>query len=299
MKRTLSLTVGEEYSGRLVKDVLKKKWDISSACLTELKKYNDGITVNGQNVFTVYRLNNGDRLEINIYDGNSDNIVPEDIPLDIIYEDEDILAVNKPPGMPTHPSQNHYTGTLANAVMGYYGGEFVFRAVNRLDASTSGLMLIAKNRHSHNILSKQIQAGIYHRTYLALAEGLLNKGSGIIDAPIARANDSSIKRIVKDDGKTAVTEYRVIEYWDNNTLAEVAPKTGRTHQIRVHMAHIGHPLVGDWLYGTEGGSFGRPALHSYRGVFRHPISGDILELTAPLPEDFKQFTGKLKKTDLF
>lgn len=277
-----------------VKELLKRGLKMSGSCLAALKRGEDGIMVNGERVKVTRSLNAGDEITVTLRDEiPSENIIPEDIPVDVVYEDEDILAVNKPAGMPTHISPGHYSGTLSNAVMGYYGGEFVFRAVNRLDAGTSGLMLIAKNAYAHERLSSQIKAGNFHRKYLAIVRGTPEE-KGVIDAPIAREAGSAIKRIVSPEGKRAVTRWQLIESAGGYSLAEVAPETGRTHQIRVHMAHIGHPLAGDWLYGTENDGMSRHALHSYHAELIQPVTGESLTLEAPMAEDMRAFWGKCK-----
>ncbi|MCR5668194.1 MAG: RluA family pseudouridine synthase [Lachnospiraceae bacterium] len=236
--------------------------------------------------------------------------------LPVVYEDEDILVVNKPAGLPIHPSQNHYEDSLANAVMAYYkeqGENFVFRCINRLDRNTSGLTLIAKNMLSSAILSQDVMKRDIHRTYLALVE---RKGqektkvaqqlpdSGTIEAPIARVEGSTILREVNfETGDYALTKYWKLADFEDATLLKLQLGTGRTHQIRVHMSYIGHPLLGDDLYGNgtyqKIDSEGKPiilnrhALHSYRLEFTHPITGEAMDLKADLPADMKIFKGTI------
>ena len=211
-------------------------------------------------------------------------------PLDIVYEDEDVLVINKPPNMPTHPSMGNYENSLANGVMYYYkskGEERVFSAVNRLDKDTSGLMAVAKNSYIHARLGEEIQKKELKRKYMCIVCGDVEH-DGTVDAPIRRADGSVINRIVAPDGQRAVKRYR--EY----TLLEMELETGRTHQIRVHMAYIGHPLVGDWLYGTENHNIAkRQMLHSCYLCFTHPITGQIMEFKDEMAEDMRAFIEKL------
>ncbi len=228
----------------------------------------------------------------------------------MVYEDEDILVVNKPAGLPIHPSQNHYEDSLANAVMAYYkeqGENFVFRCINRLDRNTSGLTLIAKNMLSSAILSQDVMKRDIHRTYLALVERSQQlPDSGTIEAPIARVDGSTILREVNfETGDYALTKYWKLADFDDATLLKLQLGTGRTHQIRVHMSYIGHPLLGDDLYGngtyhkidSEGNSIilDRHALHSYRLEFTHPITGEVMDLRADLAMDIGSIVGDLSK----
>ena len=238
----------------------------------------------------------GDILKITIRDTASENIVPTDIPLDIVYEDEDVLVINKPSNMPTHPSMGNYENSLANGVMYYYkskGEERVFRAVNRLDKDTSGLMAVAKNSYMHARLGEEIQKKELKRKYMCIVCGDVER-DGTVDAPIRRADGSVINRIVAPDGQRAVTHYRVVKRYGEYTLLEMELETGRTHQIRVHMAYIGHPLVGDWLYGTEDHNIAkRQMLHSCYLCFTHPITGQIMEFKDEMAEDMRAFIEKL------
>ena len=248
-----------------------------SATLVKKAKYG-GIHLNGEVVTVRAEVNLGDLIEIYSEDSVSDGIPPMDIPLAVLYEDEDILAVDKPTNMPTHPSKGNNLPTLANAVMGYYGGDFVFRSVNRLDRDTSGIVIIAKNQFSAGMLSSSMKKGLWSKKYHALISGIPIEKEGVIDAPIDRVEEGNLKRAVMDSGKRAVTEYRVIEEYDDSCMCELRLLTGRTHQIRVHMAHIGHPLVSDYLYGT-------PAEREYflrckEISFPHPRGGEIITIKA-------------------
>lgn len=292
MERVFEYKIPPEYDGENVKTVLKQHFKMSAALIKELKGYEDGIRVNGEHMRVVDTVREGDLLKITLRDTASENIVPTNLPLDIVYEDEDILVINKSPNMPTHPSMGNYENTVANAVMYYFksnGEDRVFRAVNRLDKDTSGLMAIAKNAYIHARLGEEIQSGELRRRYMCIVCGDIAE-DGTVDAPIKRAEGSVINRIVSKDGQRAVTHYRVMERYGSYTLLEMELETGRTHQIRVHMAYIGHPLLGDWLYGEENKElFARQALHSCFLTLVHPVTGETLEFNSPLPQDMREF----------
>ncbi len=265
---------------------------MSSNLVKSLKKYDEGIRVNGRHERVSYVLKTGDEVSVTLVEGASENIAPVKLPLDIVYEDEDVMVINKPPAMPTHPSPDNYDNTLANALMYYFlekGEQRVFRAVNRLDKDTSGLMAAAKNSYAHARLAEDLKEKKLSRKYTAIVCGEIGN-DGVIDAPIKRRDGSAIERAVAEDGQRAVTRYKILERLDGYTVLELELETGRTHQIRVHMAYIGHPLLGDWLYGEENHAlFDRPALHSCYLEMTHPVTGETLEFTAPLPEDMWKF----------
>lgn len=296
MDRVLEYEIPSEYDGANITTVLKQHFKISTNLIKDLKKYKEGIQVNGEHKRVVDLTAKGDILKITIRDTVSENIVPTDIPLDIVYEDEDVLVINKLPNMPTHPSMGNYENSLANGVMYYYkskGEERVFRAVNRLDKDTSGLMAVAKNSYIHARLGEEIQKKELKRKYMCIVCGDVER-DGTVDAPIRRADGSVINRIVAPDGQRAVTHYRVVKRYGEYTLLEMELETGRTHQIRVHMAYIGHPLVGDWLYGTEDHNIAkRQMLHSCYLCFTHPITGQIMEFKDEMAEDMRAFIEKL------
>ena len=296
MDRVLEYEIPSEYDGANITTVLKQHFKISTNLIKDLKKYKEGIQVNGEHKRVVDFVAKGDILKIKIRDTASENIVPTDIPLDIVYEDEDVLVINKPSNMPTHPSMVNYENSLANGVMYYYkskGEERVFRAVNRLDKDTSGLMAVAKNSYIHARLGEEIQKKELKRKYMSIVCGDVEH-DGTVDAPIRRADGSVINRIVAPDGQRAVTHYRVVKRYGEYTLLEMELETGRTHQIRVHMAYIGHPLVGDWLYGTEDHNIAkRQMLHSCYLCFTHPITGQIMEFKDEMAEDMRAFIEKL------
>ncbi len=282
--REFILTVGNDFSGKSIKFILTNYWNFSGSLITALKK-GDCILLNGKKEFVNKVVSCGDFLKISLPEVSSDNIVPNEIPLSILYEDDDILLVNKPANMPTHPSIGHYEGTLANAVMHYYKDiPFTFRAITRLDRDTSGVVLIAKHIVSADRLSKSLIDGVFEKEYMAVCVGVPSPLSGTIDAPIKREKEGIIKRCIDKDGKPAVTEYAVIEEKDGLSLVRLFPKTGRTHQLRLHLSHIGTPILGDFLYGKELQNE-RTRLHCHSLKFPHPFSGKNIKITAPLPAD--------------
>ncbi len=296
MDRVFEYEITQEYDGENVTTVLKQHFKMSTSLIKDLKKYTDGLSLNGEHIRTVDKVKCGDTLRIVLRDSASENIIPKNIPLDIVYEDEDVLVLNKPPHMPTHPSMGNYENSLANGVMYYFnkkGEDRVFRAVNRLDKDTSGLMAVAKNAYIHARLSEQIQTKELRRKYMCIVCGDIEK-DGTVDAPIRRANGSVINRIVSPDGQRAVTHYKVIKRFGEYTLLQMELETGRTHQIRVHMSYIGHPLVGDWLYGTEDHSIAkRQLLHSCYLRFTHPITGKEMEFHNEMAQDMTEFADGL------
>lgn len=273
---------------------LKEK-GYSANCLTLLKHTVGAVKLNNESVFLNRQMTVGDELTIILDEKEiSKNVVPVNIPIDIVYEDEDILVVNKPPDMPIHPSQNNHDNSLGNALAYYYaqqGKAFVYRCINRLDRNTSGLTLIAKNMVSAGILSGDIankKKGNIQREYLAIVKGHLPSESGTIDAPIARKEGSTIERMVDfEKGEMAITNYKVVHEKNEHTLVSLILETGRTHQIRVHMKYIDCPLIGDYIYNPDMENINRQALHSYRLSFKHPITDEEMIFTAPLPEDMK------------
>ena len=275
-----------------VKGFLRSK-GYSVQNLKLLKQASDGLLLDGQPVHANARLTPGSVLTVRITESaSSEKIVPVELPLNIIYEDEDLLVVNKPAGMPIHPSQNNYVNTLANALAHYFqqkGEAFVFRCIGRLDRDTSGLTVIAKHFVSAGILGDLIADKTQHlftREYLAIARGPITPACGTIDAPLGRKPGSIIERCVDhENGEPAVTHYRVLTEKNGYALISLVLETGRTHQIRIHLKHAGHPLIGDYLYNPDYAVISRQALHSHRLSFPHPMTGEPMEFIAPLPED--------------
>ncbi|WP_202078705.1 RluA family pseudouridine synthase [Caldalkalibacillus salinus] len=284
---TFQVNKGEEG---LLREFLLHFQQISRRSLSQIK-HAGKLEVNGEEVTVRAPVKEGDTVVVTYpIEEESTYLTPENIPLDIIYEDDFVLLINKPPGLCVHPTYNQSSGTLANAVMYHWkkkGWQRTFHAVNRLDRDTSGIVLIAQNRYSHQQLSQQQKDKTLVRRYDAFVHGCLNQETGVIEAPIARAKDSLIEREVNAEGQYARTEYEVRQYNEaaGYTWVKVQLKTGRTHQIRVHFAYIGHPLLGDDLYGGTQSLIGRQALHAYYTSFQHPHTGEHMAFEAPLPHD--------------
>ncbi|MBC8580968.1 RluA family pseudouridine synthase [Zhenhengia yiwuensis] len=292
MTRRIQYKIEEQHNGKCISMFLKEK-EYSRAVIIELKKTKTGIQKNGTWAGVNEILNTGDILEICLTEQrSSENIVPKELQLDILYEDEDILVVNKPYDTPIHPSVNNYNNTLANGVVHYYQQQnkpYIFRCINRLDRDTTGVTILTKNLISASILSKRMKERGLSRTYVAFVEGI-TKEEGTIDLPIGREEGTIIKRKIDEkEGKHAVTHYCKLEELqvEGKAVSVVALQleTGRTHQIRVHMASIGHPLLGDFLYNESNHMLTRQALHAVSCAFYHPITGEYKRITAPLPKD--------------
>ena len=281
--KNLKLTVSEADSGKDVKHLLYNRFRASGRLITKLKN-SDGIKLNGESVTVRKTVTKGDVLELILPEQRSINVIPIEMPLEVLYEDDDILAVNKPFDMPVHPSMNNYDNTLGNAVMFRYKDEpFTYRPVNRLDRDTTGVVLIARNAYSAAELSKQLKNGVYKKTYLCVTDGVPEPLSGEIVAPIKREQESVIKRIVSSDGQPSFTKYKVLKENGENALVEVNPITGRTHQIRVHFSYIGCPLKNDFLYGVQEGD-NIFMLHCRKIEFKHPLTGKEMVISAPVPK---------------
>ena len=282
--REFVLTVPEKLGGCEIKYILKNHFGFSSRLITALKQ-GDGIMLNGKKEFVNKKVAQGDVLHLTLPDTASENITPENIPLDILYEDNDLLIINKPPKMPTHTSMYHTSGTIANAVMYYFRDiPFTFRAPSRLDRDTSGVLIVARNAFSANAISKQIKNGSFKKEYAAVCVVIPKEKCGTVSAPIKREKQGIIKRVIAPDGKPAVTDYEVIKTLGNLCLLRLFPKTGRTHQIRLHLSHIGTPIYSDFLYGEE--VLGeRLRLHCKSVSFKHPETNELIKVTAPLPQD--------------
>ena len=293
MEREILYIIDGEYKD--IQDYLKAR-GYSASNITTLKKYENGIMLNGVWAYMNQKPAVNDRLLVRVCENKkSENIVPVDIKLDIRYEDEDIIVINKGSDMPIHPSLNNYENSLANALMYHYNGEnFVFRCINRLDKDTTGLTIVAKHFLSAGILNIAMQNRQIKRVYNAIVkdDGRL-PDADTIDLPIAREDDTLIKRKVSLDGQRAVTHFKVLQRFEKYSLIELRLETGRTHQIRVHMSHIGAPLVGDYLYNEDdyGEISVRPLLHSKSLEFIHPITGERMYLECDLPVDFKEKIG--------
>ncbi len=293
MNRILTYEITAADDGLRVEQYLRRL-GFSRQNLVELKKKAGSVLVNGAWHYLNHPMATGDELTIHIHEtASSQKIPPVPLPLDIVYEDEDLLVVNKPAGMPTHPSRDNYYNSLANALAWYYarqGEAFVFRCTNRLDRDTSGLTVVAKHMVSSSILSRMATRHEIERIYLGIVRGRPLPESGTINAPLSRKPGSVIERAVDfAHGERAMTHYRVLEEKDGHSLLSLRLETGRTHQIRIHMKHLGYPLVGDYLYNPDMEYMKRQALHSARLCFVHPISGRRMEFSAPLPADMEAF----------
>ena len=290
--RVLHCTVPAAYDGRPLKHLLRGELGISSTLLKTLKWRAGAITLNGESVRVNALVRTGDEVCVTLSERapRETDIAPLDLPLDIAYEDEDLLVLNKRAGLAMHPMSTDLAApNLAGALVAYLGAGTVPHFVSRLDKGTSGLLIAAKSGYVHELLRRALHSEALRREYRALAVGHVMPPRGVIDAPIARAEGSLVKRCVSPDGLPSRTEYEVLSYHGGLTLLRLAPLTGRTHQLRVHMASLGCPLAGDWLYGTEDKALiARPSLHSYALWFTHPLTGEALHFTAPLPEDMER-----------
>ena len=293
----LTLTVSSIQSGRQVRSLLKNELGLSSTCINRLKRTEEGITVNGTRAFTNAVLAEGDVLAVNLSAAElPTDVAPIPMSLDIAFEDEHLLVINKSAPLAVIPSSlAPEEPTLANGLAHYLGGGFTFHPVNRLDRGTTGLMIVAKTSFIHSKLQEKLHSGSFYRRYLAICEGVPQPEEGEIDLPIGRKEGSAVARCIDPEGQAARSLYRTVEQAGAATLVELTPYTGRTHQLRVHMAAIGHPLVGDWLYGREDHDLiVRPALHAAFLSVQHPITGETIELTAPLPADMKHLLERMR-----
>ena len=271
--KAITFTVEKSISDMRMSDYLKRL-GFSTSLITAVKF--GGVRLRGEVVTMRARVHRGDKVEISFKDEESENIAPIDIPLDILYEDEHILAVNKPRGIATHPARGTPLPTLANGVSAYLGEGFVFRAINRLDTGTSGIVLIAKNPFSAAVLGRAMKERKIKKFYTAIVEGIPEEDEGEINAPIAREKEGNIKRVVREDGKASLTRYKVVGKKDGNAVCEIELLSGRTHQIRVHFAYIGHALVGDFLYGRA--SDDGYSLTCHKLSFPDPITKEEITL---------------------
>lgn len=289
MGRVISYTIPEEYDGKKVIAYLRGEARISSRLLKALKRIENGITLNGNHTRTIDILHTDDTLQIDLPCPESE-IEPVEFPLEILYEDDDLLIVNKDPFIACHPTHNHQGDTLANAVAFHLqqkGKHSIFRAVGRLDKGTSGIVICALNKHAAAHIPKTVS-----KEYVAVVSGKLEP-TGTIEAPIYRPDPMKTIRAVGEGGDRAVTHWEVIKQNETTTLARIKLETGRTHQIRVHFSSLGMPLVGDSLYGEDPMSIGHQLLHCERVSFTHPITGEAMTITAPMPEDMLRVVSEI------
>lgn len=290
--RILTYTVTPEEDSRMVKGILRGSLQLSYTLLKSLKWRENAILLNGQSVHVNTIVHAGDTVSVVL----SERTPREDLycanaaKLDIVYEDDDLLVLNKPAGVAMHPKSGDASApSLAAMLTNYLGEGSVPHFVSRLDKGTSGLLIAAKSGYVHDRLRRALHSSDLRREYRAVAVGRVEPPCGVIDAPIDRAEGSIIRRCVRADGLPSLTEYETLQVNDRFTLLRLRPQTGRTHQLRVHMAYLGHPLAGDWLYGTEDKTLiARPALHSYELWFTQPVTGQELHFTAPIPQDMQR-----------
>lgn len=288
MNLSYQIDKDEHYDNVL--HVLKEQFFLSDRLITKLKKANK-IYLNSLPTYTKKSVTVGDTVSVLIdFEEDNSNIVASNIPLNIIYEDDYLLVLNKPANIAIHPSILHFYNSLSNGVKFYFdklGLKKKIRIVNRLDRNTSGIVIFAKNEYIQECLIKQMKTNEFKKEYLAIAKGILESKSGTLNFPIARKEGSIIERTVTSDGDSAITHYDVVKEFNNLSLVHIVLETGRTHQIRVHFSHIGHPILGDTLYGSPSELINRQALHSYKLTFIHPVTKKVLSLEVPLPNDIK------------
>ena len=291
----------ESQGKRLDKYVTEQNTEITRTAVQRLIDEKN-ILVNGKEQKASYKVNENDVVEVEVPEPKKIEIKAEDIPIEVIYEDSDIVVVNKPKGMVVHPGNGNLDGTLVNAIMAKcegslsgIGGEIRPGIVHRLDKDTSGLLIVAKNDKAHVNLSEQIKEHKVKKTYIALVRGVVKENEATIDMPIGRSKTDRKKMAVCKDGKNAITHIKVLKRWEHYTLLQVNIETGRTHQIRVHLSYIGYPIIGDYTYSNGKNEFGvvGQCLHAQKLEFKHPTTNKIMELEAPLPEYFQEIIQKL------
>lgn len=279
-----------------LKEILLDKLNFSVRSLSKMKR-EQTVLVNKEFKKPSTKIKKGDLIEVKI-DEEMANFMPQDLELDILYDDFDLIMVNKPPFMVVHPTKSHCDNTVANGVTHYINEKkekVKIRFVNRLDMNTSGLVIVAKNAYAHHTLSNDMSLDNVEKVYIAVVKGVVKKDAGTINLPIFRPSEDSIKRVVDDKGQTSITHYEVLERLNDSTALKLRLETGRTHQIRVHLSHIGHGIIGDEIYGyVDENLINRQALHAYSLKFNQPRTKEKLEFKADLPEDMKNLIEKLR-----
>lgn len=297
-------TINKELAGNRIDKTLPNLDKNLTRAMSQKLIEQGNVKVNGKNVKTSYKLNENDKVEVEIPEVKEVCIEAQDIPVEVLYEDNDIIVVNKPKGLVVHPANGNPDGTLVNALMKIckgtlsgIGGEIRPGIVHRLDKDTSGVLIVAKNDKAHLALCKQIKNREVKKTYLALTRGIIKENEATINMPIGRSTTDRKKMAVVKTGKEAITHFKVLERFKENTLLEINLETGRTHQIRVHLSQIGYPIVGDMVYSNGKNKFGVQGqmLHAWKIKFMHPITGKEMEIEAPLPPYFKDVLEKLKE----
>lgn len=290
--RYLTITVPPELAGQEVNTLLRRVLGLSGTVLRRIKWLEDGITLDGERVNVRRTVREGQTLSVRLTaPSRTSGMLPREGALEVVFEDRDLIVLNKTAGVPVHPGPGHYDDTLGNFLIHYYdlcSEPADFHPVHRLDKGTSGLIVVAKHPYAQEKLRGQLHTGDFRRSYLAVCDGVPDPPAGTIDAPLGPVEDSLIQRQIRPDGSPARTHYQVLSTHGSRALVSLELETGRTHQIRVHMASIGCPLTGDFLYGTENTALiPRPALHSAALHLTHPVTGAALSLTAPLPADMR------------
>ncbi|MCJ7690488.1 MAG: RluA family pseudouridine synthase [Clostridiaceae bacterium] len=307
MTNKLTYMVKPDVKEVKLRDYLKYTENLSSRFLKS-SGISGKISVNGKVAKLNHRISTNDKIEIDMKKNEHQNIEPEKMDLDVIYDDVDLIVINKKPGIVVHPTKGFPFGTLANGVSYYFkerNEKCIVRLVSRLDMDTSGLIIIAKNQFSHMALARDMQSShkqaddmegkTFEKSYMTIVHGNMENKSGTIDLPIGKPDPESINRKVFEGGQRSVTHYEVIESFKNGDLVKATLETGRTHQIRIHFSHLGHPIYGDSLYGTSEESYiERQALHAYKLIIPHPRTGEELILQSELPEDMKKLISKLE-----
>lgn len=278
MSKKLTLEITPGLDGRKIESLLENELSVSRSLIAKLKRTDGGVLLNGESAMLVARVKTGDTLLVNIPEGGAGGIVGTKMELDILFEDEDVLAVNKPGDMPVHPSGKHEADTLMNGVIHYLGESGECHIITRLDRDTTGVVLIAKNAHSAKLLTEEMKKGGIEKEYVAMVEGVPSPEKGEICAPIKKAEEKGIKRIVSESGKEALSLYEIIETDGETSLVRLVPVTGRTHQLRVHLSYIGHPIVGDRMYGAKTGE--RTMLRCRKIRFIHPLTKEEVTICA-------------------
>ena len=296
-------TISKELAGNRIDKILPNLDKNLTRVMSQKLIEQGNVKVNGKNVKTSYKLNENDKVEVEIPEVKEVSIEAQDIPVEVLYEDNDIIVVNKPKGLVVHPANGNPDGTLVNALMKIckgtlsgIGGEIRPGIVHRLDKDTSGVLIVAKNDKAHLALCEQIKNREVKKTYLALTRGIIKENEATINMPIGRSTTDRKKMAVVKTGKEAITHFRVLERFEENTLLEINLETGRTHQIRVHLSQIGYPIVGDMVYSNGKNKFGVQGqmLHAWKIKFMHPITGKEMEIEAPLPQYFEKILDDLK-----
>ena len=297
-------TINKELAGNRIDKTLPNLDKNLTRVMSQKLIEQGNVKVNGKNIKTSYKLNENDKVEVEIPEVKEVSIEAQDIPVEVLYEDNDIIVVNKPKGLVVHPANGNPDGTLVNALMKIckgtlsgIGGEIRPGIVHRLDKDTSGVLIVAKNDKAHLALCEQIKNREVKKTYLALTRGIIKENEATINMPIGRSTTDRKKMAVVKTGKEAITHFKVLERFKENTLLEINLETGRTHQIRVHLSQIGYPIVGDMVYSNGKNKYGVQGqmIHDWKIKFMHPITGKEIEIEAPLPPYFKDVLEKLKE----